>query len=62
MNNRHRVYWGWTIIGNEDHAFAQYQDDIHYFARDPDVNDDAFISALGWAHLNYPDFEGIHNS
>ncbi len=61
MNNR-KTYWhGWTIVGNEDYAFAsspphhnELPEQIHHFTRDPDVNDDAFIRAMGWAYMNPP--------
>ena len=52
MNNRQLQYWGWSIVGNEDYAFAVYQDEIHHFTRDVDVNNDAFVRALGWAYVN----------
>jgi hypothetical protein len=41
------------IIGNKNYAFALNRTnakDHHYFTRDPDVNDDAFIRACGWAY------------
>ena len=41
----------------EDYAFVEYDGEIHYFKRDPEVNNDAFVRAMGWAHLNPPDFE-----
>lgn len=43
----------YQITGNKNYAFAlntTNQNDKHYFTRDPDVNDDAFIRACGWAY------------
>ena len=45
-----RMYY---IVGNKNYAFAINEgddSDNHYFDRDPDVNDDAFIRACGWAY------------
>ena len=53
MNNRTRNYHGYFIVGNEEYAFAvslTNKKDIHHFHRDPDVNNDAFIRACGWAY------------
>ena len=43
----------WFVVGNEEYAFAinmRDQSEIHYFDRDPDVNNDAFIRAVGWCY------------
>lgn len=51
-------YYGWIITGNEEYAFAvsrHCESDIQYFTRDPDVNNHAYIRALGWAFQNPPD-------
>lgn len=52
LESRQREYHGWYIVGHQDYAFAvnmENNKDIHYFDRDPNVNDDAFIRACGWA-------------
>jgi len=46
-------YWGWLIIGNKHIAIAinlEDETDTHHFERDPEVNNDAFTRALGWAY------------
>ena len=57
MNGRKQVYYGWYVVGNEDAAFAVVGEKIHYFTRDLDVNNDAFIRALGWCFNNPADLE-----
>lgn len=55
MVNRYYETDGWVIVGNEDYAFAhdpEETNNIHHFTRDPDVNDDAFVRACGWAYMN----------
>ena len=53
LNNRTCSWHGYQIVGNEDYAFAINEsdpEDIHHFDRDPEVNNDAFIRACGWAY------------
>jgi len=57
VSNRQQQYWGWLITGNEEYAFASYRNEIHHFTRDPEVNNDAYVRAMGWAYINPPDFE-----
>jgi hypothetical protein len=48
------------VVGNKNYAFALNitdSKDHHYFTRDPDVNDDAFIRACGWAYEPPPNRE-----
>jgi hypothetical protein len=50
---REKVVESYRIVGNKNYAFACNMNDDkdnHYFTRDPDVNDDAFIRACGWAY------------
>lgn len=51
LNSRTRTVDYWFVVGNEEYAFAinmRDQNDVQYFTRDPDVNNDAFIRACGW--------------
>lgn len=53
LNSRTIVVDYWFVVGNEEYAFAinmRDQSDVHYFRRDPDVNNDAFIRACGWCY------------
>lgn len=47
-------YWhGYLITGNKYVAIAinvNNPKEAHYFTIDPDVNNDAFVRACGWAH------------
>ena len=52
-NMRVCIYYGYHIAGNENIAIAINVDDpydAHYFTRDPEVNDNAYIRAMGWAY------------
>lgn len=43
----------WFIVGNQQYAFAINMNDekeIHYFDIDPEVNNNAYIRAQGWAY------------
>ena len=49
---RFRVWCGYYISGNRYLAIAinvKNPKDAHHFSIDPDVNNDAFIRACGWA-------------
>lgn len=51
MNNT--IYHSYHVAGNENVAIAISEadpDDAHYFTRDPDVNDNAYVRALIWAY------------
>ena len=46
-------WYGYRIIGNEYLAIAvnlKDPKDAHYFTIDPEVNNDAFVRAQGWAY------------
>lgn len=43
----------WFIVGNQEYAFAINMNDeteIHCFDIDPEVNNNAYIRAQGWAY------------
>lgn len=47
------TYCGYHISGNENIAIAinvNDPTDVHWFDRDPEVNDNAFVRAMGWAY------------
>jgi hypothetical protein len=47
------LYCGYYIAGNQHLAIAINEDDpkdVHYFFIDPDVNNNAYIRAQGWAY------------
>jgi len=49
---RKRKVGEYNIVGNKNYAFACHLigPPDHYFTRDPEVNDDAFVRACGWAY------------
>jgi len=52
-NIRTTVWYGYFITGNQYLAIAinlEDEKDVHYFDIDPDVNNDAFVRACGWAY------------
>jgi hypothetical protein len=53
---RECTWWGYRIVGNKYHAIAvdiANHANTHYFTIDPDVNNDAFVRAQGWAYQNH---------
>ena len=47
------LYCGYYIAGNQHMAIAinaEDPTDVHYFTIDPDVNNDAYVRAQGWAY------------
>lgn len=56
------LYYGYYIVGNEKVAIAINEndpDDSHTFTRDPGVNNNAYIRAMGWAYPGEGDEEEI---
>lgn len=54
---RHTTYHGYFISGNQYLAIAisvTDPTDVHYFDIDPEVNNDAFVRAMGWAYPGPP--------
>lgn len=48
-----KIIHGYIIAGNQFIAIAINVDDskdVHYFDIDPEVNNNAFIRAIGWAY------------
>ena len=46
------IYHGYYIAGNKYIAIAiniDNPEDVHYFHIDPDVNNNAYVRAKGWA-------------
>lgn len=53
MNIRTTVWYDYFITGNQHLAIAinlKDEKDAHYFTIDPEVNNDAFVRACGWAY------------
>lgn len=62
---RERIWWGYRIIGNQQAAIAidiVDSTNTQYFDIDPEVNNDAFIRACGWAYINHDTLQDEYNT